>query len=404
MRLLIANVKWPPETFLRRLMDGVVRRGVDLTVASDTKPDGAWLSHSRQHWLPSPSWSGSITARTARFVPVFLQAATQHPMDTVRAVRALMRDRRIDEIERFYRTAALNSQWDIVYFPWIMIPPGMQQYFIGHAPIVTSCRGSQVNVAPYCPGEEKVRAVLRRVFDAVAAVHCVSADIRQEATLYGLDLAKARIIRPAVDPVFFDDAKNEEPKASLNIVTTGNLIWTKGYEYLLSAIRLLIDRGEPVHLDIIGDGPDRQRVLYTIHDLGIQDAVTLRGKLAPEAVRDCLQQADVFVLSSLSEGISNAVLEAMSCGLPVVTTDCGGMREAVTDGVEGFVVPVRDPESMAAALGRLVSDPELRRRMGEAARQRILREFTLERQIDQWMELFESVLAEKASRAAEAPT
>ena len=118
-----------------------------------------------------------------------------------------------------------------------------------------------------------------------------------------------------------------------------------------------------MRFEIIGDGPDRQRVLYTIHDLGLQECVRLLGKLAPDEVLHRLQQADAFLLSSLSEGISNAALEAMACGVPVVTTDCGGMREAVTDGEEGFVVPVRDAESMANALMKLAGDAGLRERM-----------------------------------------
>lgn len=402
MRLLVANIKWPPETFLWRLMEGLVERGVELTVASDTRPVHAWRARPRQKWLPSPSWTGSLARRTARLAPLVVRAAASHPDDLLRSLQSLVRNRRRRGVEAFYRTAALRGTWDVVYFPWAMIPSGMIEHFAGRAPIVTSCRGRQVNVRPYCPDGENSRAGLREVFNAAAAVHCVSDDIRREAVVHGLDPAKARVIRPAVDPSFFTPGEAPESEHGFRIVTTGSLIWRKGFEYQLSAVRWLVNRGEHVSMDIIGEGPERQRVSYTIHDLRIQDSVAVRGKLPPEAVRDCLQQADVFVLSSLSEGISNAVLEAMSCGVPVVTTDCGGMREAVTDGVEGFVVPVRDPESMAAALGRLVSDPELRRRMGEAGRQRILREFTLERQIDQWMGLFESVLAEKAVRAAEA--
>jgi glycosyltransferase involved in cell wall biosynthesis len=93
----------------------------------------------------------------------------------------------------------------------------------------------------------------------------------------------------------------------------------------------------------------------------------------------------------LSEGLSNAALEAMACGLPVVTTDCGGMPEAITDGVEGFVVPLRDPHAMAKALSALASDVELRRRMGKAGRDRVLKQFTLGRQIEEFVSLLEDV-------------
>jgi len=220
-------------------------------------------------------------------------------------------------------------------------------------------------------------------------VHCVSDAIKQEAIKLGLDPAKAWVIRPAVDPNFFFPAPAERrADSTLHIVTTGALIWRKGYEYALLAIRRLVEQGVPVHFEIIGDGPERQRVLYTLDDLHLHEHVHLLGRLSPEAVRARLQRADVFLLASLSEGIANAALEAMACGLPVVTTDCGGMREAVTDGVEGFVVPVRDPAAMAEALQKLASDADLRAAMGARARERILREFTLEQQIGQFLALY----------------
>ena len=122
------------------------------------------------------------------------------------------------------------------------------------------------------------------------------------------------------------------------MVTVGTLMWSEGAQkWALQAIRRVSDAGINVQFEIIGDGPDRQRVLYTIADLGLGGHVRLVGKLSPGQVLVRVQQADAFLLPSLSEGISNAVLEAMACGVPVVTTECGGMREAVTDGVEGLM-------------------------------------------------------------------
>ena len=81
----------------------------------------------------------------------------------------------------------------------------------------------------------------------------------------------------------------------------------------------------------------------------------------------------------------------MSCGLPVVTTDCGGMREAVTNGIEGFVVPLRDTQAMARALMALAADPALRARMGQAARARVLKDFQIDQQISAFEKLFNEV-------------
>jgi glycosyltransferase involved in cell wall biosynthesis len=156
-------------------------------------------------------------------------------------------------------------------------------------------------------------------------------------------------------------------------------------------MRLLLDRGVPAHFDIIGSGVENQRLLYTVQDLGLNDHVSWHGRLAPAQVLARLQAADVCLLSSLSEGISNAVLEGMACGLPVVTTDVGGMREAVTDGVEGFLVPARDPEATAGALADLWRQPARRAAMGAAGRARIERDFRLDDQADAFLNLFRSV-------------
>jgi len=246
----------------------------------------------------------------------------------------------------------------------------------------------------------ELRNSLPEVFNRASAVHCVSEAIKQEAVKYGLDPGKAWVIRPAVDPDVFRPAGSSRTGEGLvNIATIASPIWSKGYEYVLQAVRMVLDQGYQVRFHIVGDGPERQRVVYTVHDLDLEDAVVLHGRCSEEQVVRLLQQSDVFLLSSLSEGISNAVLEAMACGLPIVTTECGGMREAVTDGVEGFVVPVRDPTAMAEALIRLIEDPDLRRRMGHAGRERVLREFTLDQQVQQWLELLEAVADGRCSGA-----
>jgi colanic acid/amylovoran biosynthesis glycosyltransferase len=298
-----------------------------------------------------------------------------------------------DLLQLWYRLMPFaGRRWDVVYFPWILtaiyyLPPRNRGY-----PIVVSCRGSQINVAPHDPKRPSVREDLREIFRMVTAVHCVSEGIKNEAMHYGLDPGKAWVIRPAVAPSFFHPAEHKTEHCNFRVLTAGNLQWQKGYEYALIAIRYLKDQGIPVHFDMIGDGPERQRILYTIYDLGLENEVHLHGGLTAEKVRDQLQNADVFLLSSVSEGISNAVLEAMACGLPVVTTDCGGLHEVVNDGVEGFVVPVREPSIMGAALVKLSFDPGLRAEMGRCARERVVQRFSVDQQINQFITLFRTSL------------
>jgi glycosyltransferase involved in cell wall biosynthesis len=127
---------------------------------------------------------------------------------------------------------------------------------------------------------------------------------------------------------------------------------------------------------IVGDGPDRPRLEAEIRRLGLERAVVLTGNSAD--VADLLSRADVFVLSSTSEGLPLSILEAMAAALPVVATSVGGVPEAVEEGETGLLVPPRDPVRLAAALERLLVDPGLRRRLGSNGRARVLERFGLE--------------------------
>jgi colanic acid/amylovoran biosynthesis glycosyltransferase len=104
----------------------------------------------------------------------------------------------------------------------------------------------------------------------------------------------------------------------------------------------------------------------------------------------------VLLHASLAEGIPNVVLEAMACARPVIVTDSGGTREAVRDGVEGFVVPPRDTNGLVGALRKLWGDPELRRRMGSAGRARVEARFTLARQADLFIDFYSRVTSSSA--------
>jgi colanic acid/amylovoran biosynthesis glycosyltransferase len=267
-------------------------------------------------------------------------------------------------------------------------------------PVVVSVRGSGVNVHPHA-GRAHLAAAYPSIFARAAAVHCVSEAIRDEAARFGLDRAKARVIHPAVDTDYFRPPAAADPAPEgLRVIGVGRLTWVKGYDYALEAVASLARSGFPVTYEIVGGEPlsdtgeasDRSRLRYLIHELGLEGRVRLLGDVGPEVVRERLWASNVLLQASLSEGLPNTVLEAMACGLPVVVTDCGGLREAVDHGVEGLVCPSRSPQDLADALGSL-RDRELARRMGEAGRNRVCAEFTLERQIESLRRLYDEVAA-----------
>jgi colanic acid/amylovoran biosynthesis glycosyltransferase len=398
LSVLVAGISWPPESFLVRLIRGLADAGLNVTVASENPLEPVFGSSPGLHWLQAPTWSGSILKRLLALGSMTLQARMSTSSDLA-TFRSHIRENRswLETQRQLYRMLPfVGKRWDVIYFPW---NTGAMNYFplfeLG-CPVVISCRGAQVNVAPHNPQRSSILRGLRLTFERAAAVHCVSEAIRDEAIKYGLNPEKACVIHPAVSPEFF---KPGQPRVDhlneFRVVTTGSLIWRKGHEYALSAIRRLLELGVPAHFDIVGDGPELQRVLFTIHDLNLEKNVTLLGRQNDAGVLAALQFADLFLFSSLSEGVSNSVLEGMACGLPVVTSDCGGIREALRNGIEGFVVPLQDPEAMAKAVYQLYKDPELRKTMGSAARQRVVSDFSLDQQIKRFQSLFHAAISGK---------
>ncbi|MGH7410396.1 MAG: glycosyltransferase family 4 protein, partial [Candidatus Methylomirabilis sp.] len=394
LRLLVAGISWPPETFLEGLIRGLATAELDVTIAVGRRPDPESFSAAGLHFLRTAAWNGSIPLRAARLAALWCRAMILARHE-VRLISPHVRRASgwVSRLRTWYLLLPfVGRRWDVIYFPWNSGAVAHLPLFELGRPAVLSCRGSQISIAPHARRRVAAREKLQSTFQKAAAVHCVSHAIRKEAMRFGLDPMKSHVIHPGVDPEVFRPSERREPGPGLlRVVTIGSLGWVKGYEYAFQAIRCSIDVGVPICFGVGGDGAERQRMLYTIHDLRLEDHVHLLGRLTPEEVRAHLQQADVFLLSSLSEGLSNAVLEAMACGLPVVTTACGGMPEAVTDGVEGFVVPLRDPEAMAKALSTLASDAELRRRMGWAGRERVLKHFNLRRQIDEFVAMIDGV-------------
>jgi colanic acid/amylovoran biosynthesis glycosyltransferase len=393
LRILIAGIQWPPETFLEKLIAGLSDVGVEVTVGSAQPPR---LRKPNLQWVRMPSWNPRsalfwihmvVMAARAGFVG---RRALRWFLPHVRGVRG-----RHNQLRLWHRLLPFaGREWDLIYFPWCSAAVECLPVFTLPCPVVVSCRGVQVTVAPHSPTRQDLRNGLPVIFDRAAGVHCVSSSIFETACTQGLNPAKTRIIYPAVDLVRFCRPPTRLPNSEvLSLVMVGRLTWVKGHEWALLGIRSAIDRGIKLRLEIVGDGTERQRVLFTIADLGLANAVEMIGHLEPDELSRKLQSADAFLLTSHTEGMSNAALEAMACGLPIITTDCGGMREAVQDGVEGLVVPVRDTNAIAAAIERLARDPELRHRMGAAARQRVEKEFDLKHQIDLWVQFCRDTVA-----------
>jgi glycosyltransferase involved in cell wall biosynthesis len=413
--LLEVGLAMPPETFLRRKFEGLARRGVRVTISATRSDQVEGTSLQRVEVVPAPRPDESVLRVLGALVIGVLRVGLRRPSvlrATIRAARNPIRD----ESGRRLLTFALRLR---SYLPLALIEPDVVQFEWNSAaihylpmadvwscPTVVSCHGSDTNVRPHAPDGRDYARWLHLSFDRVTATHCVSNAIANQAAELGMNTGRAWLIRPAVDPELFRPAMRERASTRqaasprpLRVVSVGDFRWLKAHEYSVRTLALLTSRGVPVELEIIGGDPaqavaedsDRDRVEHAIARNGLGDRVKLTGALSSEAVCERLQAADALLHSSLTEGLPNAVLEAMACGLPVVAGDCGGVAEAVRDGVEGFVVPVRGVSEAADALCVLHEDEALRLKMGRAGRERVKLHFSLQAQLDDFLTMYRSL-------------
>lgn len=196
-------------------------------------------------------------------------------------------------------------------------------------------------------------------------VVCVSEDSARIARLEGVSGRRVRTVWNGIDLTRF---RPTDPGGNGPIVTVGRLSPEKDHATLLRAAALVARQDPSFRLEIAGDGACMGDLRRLVGDLNIGSCVTLLGEV--RTVPELLARASGFVLSSLTEGVSLALLESMASGLPVVATRVGGNPEVVVDGQTGLLVPAGNPEALAGALLKTWKDPELRRAMGRTGRAR----------------------------------
>ena len=213
----------------------------------------------------------------------------------------------------------------------------------------------------------------------------------------GLTQKKNTIIPPAVKSELTGKGgfeKSTQIDDELKIISVGRCHWKKGYTYALDAMALLKKKDVQFHYTIIAGGRDQENILYQIHDLGLNECVSfINDELSHDEVLKKVSECDLFLLPSLEEGISNAVLEAMALGVPVISTDCGGMGEVIKNGEKGFLVPVRDADSMAGTIQNFLHlDEKNITKIIQNAREKIRQNHLLPVQIERFKSLYRNIL------------
>jgi glycosyltransferase involved in cell wall biosynthesis len=239
-------------------------------------------------------------------------------------------------------------------------------------------------------------ALSRWKYRQVTCFICASEAIRQMLLRDGVPPARVTTVHEGIDAAKVDAAPPAElhqelwlPHHAPIVGNVGALVPHKGQRYLVDAAAEVVRHEPDTRFIIAGDGELRESLEHQIRQLHLEKHVMLAG-FRPDVLS--LHKAfDIFVMSSVTEGLGTSLLDAMACGKPVVATRAGGIPEVVEDGVTGLLVPPRDHTAMADALVQLLTDDELRARMGAAGRARVQEKFTAEQMVRSTLRVYERV-------------
>jgi len=217
---------------------------------------------------------------------------------------------------------------------------------------------------------------------------CVCSQSAGEALQAGFSPMQVAHIPNGVDIGFFKPAPVTENRQTITFA--GRLDYMKGVHILLEGFKQLRDEMKNVQLTIIGDGPDREKLQNCAREKGISDAVNFCGEA--EEIVPYLQQSAVFVLPSFSEGLSNVLLEAMACGLPVVATRVGGTIDLVQDGFNGILIEPDNAGQLYQAMKKILQDKDLAKALGVQARKTAAEKFSLKSVTEQYVSLYQTLV------------
>ncbi len=230
-------------------------------------------------------------------------------------------------------------------------------------------------------------------------VIAISNHVAQQLIELGVNPAKITVIYNGIQisefkPKNFDQTYNQKERDEITIGTLARLDPVKRLDVLIEAARIVVNSLPEARFVIGGAGPMEQALLQKIQDLKLETYVKMVGFV--EDVPAFLAGLDIFALSSDSEGLGLAVIEAMAQGLPVVATAVGGVIEVVQDNVTGFLVPPGNPRDMAQCLVRLAIDPQMAAHMGRNGRKRVEELFDAKVMAQKTVEVYEEVVSAKS--------
>ena len=231
----------------------------------------------------------------------------------------------------------------------------------GFQPLIQTVHGSDVLVD--AAGSSTQRWFVRRALKKAVLITAVTEQMKDRVIDMGIPADRIMLHQYGVDTTVFTPAEDPAVKQPYRIVSTRMLEWKYNVQHLVRAAPGIRDRVPEAEIILAGDGPDQDELATMIDDLQVGDAVSMIGRVQHDAVPALLQSATIYVSTSVTDGTSLSLLEAMAAGAFPIVSDIPGNREWITDGENGFLVAVNDIDTLVDRVARVFEQPDLRGRV-----------------------------------------
>ena len=297
---------------------------------------------------------------------------------------------------------SLESQIDIVHIH-TPLPPLVKTSLpiitTVHTPMLTDYR--QVKVKSIFSLFSKISArfisypLEKKLIQSSDVITTVSKSVAQELREFYLDSKSINEVENGVDEKFFYPKKEKSEKSIKYGMFVGRIDREKGIFDLVECGRYLCKERSEFYFIIAGKGRDLKKLKNKTKKAGIQDKFIFLGQVDKENLVKLYQDATLFIFPSYHEGLPTVILEAMSCGLPIIATDVRGNRDLISAGENGILVPPRSPRKIAEAITTLIDDETLRKRLGKNARETIENRYTWNAVSNKFLKCYESLAGGK---------
>ncbi len=298
---------------------------------------------------------------------------------------------------RIHKKLLQQNQYDLAHAFFGFPTAALTWRTVSKLPYIISLRGSDVPGANvrFSLDYKLLAPLFRRIWENASALYACSEGLRQRALEF-MPEARIYVVPNGVELDRFRPVDNKQKIEDLKLLTVGRLSVSKRIELLISAVELIRKQFPNATLKIAGGGGLENQLRQLIKDKGMENCITMLGIVPAEEMPGLYRESDIFVSASLQEGMSNAMLEAMASGIPIVTTRCEGMEELIAD--NGIVVEKAAVEPIAREIANLAGNEERYHRMCAAARKKA-ELFSWNNVANQYIAIYHSIIEKLTKRS-----